>query len=196
MGNCLFIAATAQMLSWDTDLTPDEIREYHRLHDKGYRQYQEYGPKTALLHLLMGQDSTTKRFIVIGYVLSYQQHVFATGTKRYILTLDQLEEWVEDYGDIIEEFIERKNAMHREQVEAHMRSIGRILDLSGVDIMTGGGGRKNRNKNNKKKKKKKGKNAAAAEDGEGADEEDEEEEKMVGVLGGVVDFLEMYKNRI
>jgi hypothetical protein len=53
------------MLSWDTDLTPEEQKEYHRLHDKGYRQYQEYGPKTALLHLLMGQDSTTKRFIVI-----------------------------------------------------------------------------------------------------------------------------------
>lgn len=60
-----YIAATAQMLSWDTDLTAEEQKEYHRLHDKGYRQYQEYGPKTALLHLLMGQDSTTKRFIVI-----------------------------------------------------------------------------------------------------------------------------------
>lgn len=59
------LAATAQMLSWDTDLTAEEQKEYHRLHDQGYRQYQEYGPKTALLHLLMGQDSTTKRFIVI-----------------------------------------------------------------------------------------------------------------------------------
>lgn len=67
-------AATAQMLSWDTDLTVEEQKEYHRLHDKGYRQYQEYGPKTALLHLLMGQDSTTKRFIVI--VSTVLVHVF------------------------------------------------------------------------------------------------------------------------
>lgn len=59
------VAATSQMLSWDTDLTSQEKKEYHRLHDKGHRHYQEYGPKTALLHLLMGQDSTTKRFIVI-----------------------------------------------------------------------------------------------------------------------------------
>ncbi|KAF5360553.1 hypothetical protein D9756_004609 [Leucocoprinus leucothites] len=176
------LPATAQMLSWDTDLTPDEKKEYHRLHDKGYRQYQEYGPKTALLHLLMGQDSTTKRFIVIGYVLSYQQHVFATGTKRYILTLDQLEEWVEDYADIIEEFIERKNSMHREQVEAHMRSMGRILDLSGVDIgvLTG---KRSRNKNGKKKKKE-------------VLGDTEEEAKMLSVLGGVVDFLEMYRARM
>ncbi|EKM79088.1 hypothetical protein AGABI1DRAFT_128253 [Agaricus bisporus var. burnettii JB137-S8] len=187
------LPATAQMLSWDTDLTVEEQKEYHRLHDKGYRQYQEYGPKTALLHLLMGQDSTTKRFIVIGYVLSYQQHVFATGTKRYILTLDQLEEWVEDYADIIEEFIERKNAMHREQVESHMRSIGRILDLSGVDIgaLAGTGARKNRSKNNKKKKKKKFGGGGGEEVGE-----EEEEERMADVLVGVVDFLEMYRSRI
>lgn len=125
-------------------------------------------------------------------MLSYQQHVFATGTKRYILTLDQLEEWVEDYADIIEEFIERKNAMHREQVEAHMRSMGRILDLSGVDIgaLTGTGVRKSRNKNNKKKKKKK-LSSVTAEDGE-----EEEEERMADVLVGVVDFLEMYRNRM
>jgi hypothetical protein len=126
-------------------------------------------------------------------VLSYQQHVFATGTKRYILTLDQLEEWVEDYADIIEEFIERKNAMHREQVESHMRSIGRILDLSGVDIgaLTGSGARKGRGKNsNKKKKKKKAGGGGCEEVGE------EEEERMADVLVGVVDFLEMYRGRI
>ncbi|XP_006462377.1 hypothetical protein AGABI2DRAFT_179139 [Agaricus bisporus var. bisporus H97] len=128
-----------------------------------------------------------------GYVLSYQQHVFATGTKRYILTLDQLEEWVEDYADIIEEFIERKNAMHREQVESHMRSIGRILDLSGVDIgaLAGTGARKNRSKNNKKKKKKKFGGGGGEEVGE-----EEEEERMADVLVGVVDFLEMYRSRI
>lgn len=147
----------------------------------------------------MIHDGCTRKLIITrkGYVLSYQQHVFATGTKRYILTLDQLEEWVEDYGDIIEEFIERKNAMHREQVEAHMRSMGRILDLSGVDIgaLGGSGSRKNRNKNNKKKKKKKAK-ITPAEEEEEAEVEDEEEEKMGDVLVGVVDFLEMYKNRM
>jgi hypothetical protein len=111
--------------------------------------------------------------------------VFATGTKRYILTLDQLEEWVEDYADIIEEFIERKNAMHREQVEAHMRNMGRNLDLSGVDIgvLTG---RRSRNRNVGKKKKKH----------EGVLGDEEEEAKMVEVLGGVVDFLEMFRARM
>ncbi|KXN84617.1 hypothetical protein AN958_12298 [Leucoagaricus sp. SymC.cos] len=180
------LPATAQMLSWDTDLTVEEKKEYHRLHDRGYRQYQEYGPKTALLHLLMGQDSTTKRFIVIGYVLSYQYHVFATGTKRYILTLDQLEEWVEDYADIIDEFIERKNAMHREQVEAHMRSMGRSLDLSGVDIgaLTG---KKSRNSKISSKRKKKEKGVLG---------DEEEEAKMGELLGGVVDFLEKYRARM
>lgn len=104
---------------------------------------------------------------------------------------------MEDYGDIIEEFIERKNAMHREQVEAHMRSMGRILDLSGVDIgvISGSGSRKGRSKTNKKKKRRKIKNVD--------DDEDEldgggelEEGKMVDVLVGVVNFLELYKSRM
>jgi hypothetical protein len=97
--------------------------------------------------------------------------------------LDQLEEWVEDYGDIIEEFIERKNAMHREQVEAHLKSVGLDWDLSGVDIETLK--RKDRKNGSKKKQKKK--------TGLG---NEEEETKMVEVLGGVVDFLEMYRTRM
>ncbi len=131
-------------------------------------------------------------------MLSYQQHVFATGTKRYILTLDQLEEWVEDYGDIIEEFIERKNAMHREQVEAHMRSMGHILDLSGVDIgvISGTGTRKGRNKSHKKKKRRKIKNNDDDDDDELDKGKSVEEGKMVDVLVGVVSFLEAYKGRM
>jgi len=98
------------------------------------------------------------------------------------LTLDQLEEWVEDYGDIIEEFIERKNVMHREQVEAHMKNMGQELDLSGVDIgvLTE---KRSKDKENTKKKMK----------NQGILGDEEEEAKMSDVLGGVVDFLEMYR---
>lgn len=115
-------------------------------------------------------------------MLSYQYHVFATGTKRYILTLDQLEEWVEDYGDIIEEFIERKNVMHREQVQAQMKNMGQELDLSGVDIGVFTG-KRSKDKDNSKKKVK----------NQGVLGDEEEEAKMLDVLGGVVDFLEMYR---
>lgn len=116
-------------------------------------------------------------------MLSYQYHVFATGTKRYILTLDQLEEWVEDYGDIIEEFIERKNVMHREQVEAHLRNMGQESDLGGIDIGVFTKRKRSKDKDDSKKVKQ----------NKGVPGDKDEEAKMLDVLGGVVDFLEMYR---
>ncbi|KXN82235.1 Carnitine O-acetyltransferase, mitochondrial [Leucoagaricus sp. SymC.cos] len=146
-----------------------EIQYLVGLYNQTIRSLMETFQNTVTSH---GHDAAAQQLKSLdpcGYVLSYQHHVFATGMKWYILTLDQLEEWVEDYAEAIDEFIERKNAMHREQVEAHMRSMGRKLDLNGVDIgaLTG---KKSRNSKISSKRKKKEKGALG----------DEEEEAKMG----------------